>query len=207
MNLPIKDKHGNSYLSYSAINTFLKDREQFIKTYILKEPFIGNAYTNFGSKVGKAIELNDYSTFKPSEQEILTSLKRFDEFEKRIMLNFDSFYLVGYMDSNTFDLTKITDYKTGGAGKEFQYSQFDYIQMCYYALGIRQETGIQVKEATVQFIRRGGNHKTGLFVANEKPIEIPIDLSEDRLKFVYWNTIKVAKEIEIFYENYLHTRK
>jgi len=54
IDLPIKDKNGNSYLSYSAINSFLKDRESFIKTYILKEPFVPNEYTEFGVKVGKS---------------------------------------------------------------------------------------------------------------------------------------------------------
>ena len=203
MNLPSKDKYGNSYLSYSQISTFLKDKEQFLKTYILKEPFTGNEYTEFGSKVGKALETNDYSLFNETEKETLNKLTRLDLFEQRIMINYDSFYLVGYVDTCSSDLTKIIDYKTGGVGKEFQYSNSDYTQLCYYALGIRQETGINVKSASVEFIRRKGNLKTGLKVADEDPIKIKIDLSENRLKCVYWGTIKVAKDIETYYLNYL----
>lgn len=203
MNLPSKDKNGKSYLSYSAINSYLKDRNQFIRTYILKEPFEGNAYTDFGSRVGKAIEINDFSTFKKSEVKVLNTVKRLDEFERKIFLDFDSFYMVGYIDSNTFDLTKITDYKTGGIGKHFQYYSLDYVQMCYYALGIKQETGIKVKEATVQFIHRKGTPKSGLFVDDKCIIEIQTDISEERLKSVYWTTIKIAKEIELFYLDYI----
>lgn len=203
MNLPSKDKNGKSYLSYSAINSYLKDRNQFVKTYILKEPFEGNAYTNFGSRVGKAIETNDFSLFKKSEIKILNSVKRLDEFERKVFLDFDSFYMIGFIDSNTFDLTKITDYKTGGTGKHIQYYSSDYVQMCYYALAIKQETGIKVKEATVQFVHRGGTLKSGLFVDDKPIIEIKTDVSDERLKNVYWTTIKIAKEIELFYLDYI----
>lgn len=202
MNLPSKDKNGNPYLSYSQINTFIKDRDQFIKSYILKEPFKGNEYTDFGSKVGRALELGNYDSFKKSEIDTLSKVTRLDLFEHPIKINYDSFYLVGYIDSCSLDLTKIIDYKTGGVGKEFQYSSEDYIQMCYYALGIKQETGISVKDASVEFIRRKGSISSGLYVASEDPIKIKLDVSENRLKTVYWWTIKIAKEIENFYTNY-----
>ena len=205
MNLPSKDKNGIPYLSYSQISLFLKDKEQFIKTYILKEPFSGNEYTEFGSRVGKALELNDYSSFSELEQQTLKQVTRLDLFEQKIIINYDSFYLIGYIDTCSFDLTKIIDYKTGGIGKYQQYLLPDYTQLCYYALGIRQETGIKVKEANVEFILRTGNLKTGLKVSDSLPLSLKIDISEDRLKTVYYSTIRVAKEIEKFYESYLLT--
>jgi hypothetical protein len=207
MDLPSKDKYGNSYLSYSQINTFLKDKDQFIKTYILKEPFIGNEYTEFGSKVGKALELDDYSNFIESEINTLKKVTRLDLFEQRILINYDSFYLIGYLDTCSNDLTKIIDYKTGGYQKEFQYSDPDYVQLCYYAIGIKQETGIVVKDASVEFIRRSGNLKNGLLVSNEDPIKIPVDVSEKRLSNVYYTTIKIAKDIEAFYLDYVKNVK
>lgn len=203
MNLPSKDKNGNSYLSYSCISSFYKDKDQFIKTYILKEPFLGNEYTEFGSKVGKALETDNYEGFDNSEVEVLKSVTRLDLFEQRININFDSFYFVGYLDSCNNDMTKIIDYKTGGVGKHNNYTGLDYTQLCYYALGIRQETGVKVKEASVEFITRSGSISKGFKVSNTPIIRIDIDLSEERLKYVYWNTIKIAKEIETFYNNYL----
>lgn len=207
MNLPTKDKNGKSYLSYSAINSFLKDRQQFVKSYILKEPFVGNEYTDFGNKVGKALEVNDYSNFTEPEKTVLQSVTRLDLFEQKIILNYDSFYLIGYIDTCSSELTQIIDYKTGGKNKHLQYQFPDYNQMIYYALGIRQETGIQVKSASVEFIERSGNLKTGFSVSTNPVVKIPIDLSEGKLKQVYWETINIAKQIEIFYEDYLNSQK
>lgn len=204
MNLPRKDKEGKSYLSYSQISLFQKDREEYKKQYILNEPFTGNEYTDFGSKVGKALELNDFSQgFTQSEQGTLKRVPRLDQFEKEIKVNYGDhgFYVVGYIDTCTNEYDRIMDYKTGGKNKELQYSLPDYTQLCYYALGLRQQYGVTPASAQVCFIRRGGNAFKGeeLFVVAEKPILIEVDITIDRLKKVYWNTIKIAKEIEQFY--------
>ena len=74
--------------------------------------------------------------------------------------------------------------------------------MPYYALSIRQQEQIHVKTASVIFIKRTKELK----IANDPPLIIPIDISEQRLKQVYYDTIKIAKEIELFYENYLHNQ-
>jgi len=205
MNLPSKDKYGNNYLSYSQIQTFKRSEEDYYNQYILKVPFKGNEYTDFGSKVGEALKLNDYSKFTNKEAKILKQVTRLNEFERCIRIMYDGFYLIGYIDSNSEDLTQIIDYKTGGARKEFEYQKPNYNQLQIYALGIRQETGIRVKDASVEFIRRGGNAFKGdkLYVKDEPPIVIYQDLSEKRLKHVYWDILSTAKEIERFYNNNL----
>ncbi len=205
INLPTKDKFGNSYLSYSQISTFLKSKEDYYKRYILKEPFVSNKYIDFGNKVGKALQENDYSLFMKREKEVLNKVTRLDIFERKTILNYDDFYIIGFIDTCSEDLTKIIDYKTGGLKKEFDYVSEDYNQLVYYALSLRQETGVNVNEASVEFIRRKGNAFRGeaLTVADEEPIKIEIDLNENRLKKVYYETIKIAKEIELFYVNKL----
>jgi len=67
---------------------------------------------------------------------------------------------------------------------------------------LRQETGVTPIEAKVEFIRRSGNAFRGekLRVANENPISIEIDICYERLRQVYWDTLKTAKEIEQFYK-------
>jgi len=205
MNLPTKDRYGNQYLSYSQISCFLKSTEQYLKTYILKEPFIGNEYIDFGSNVGKSLELNDFSNFSESEKYILTKVTRLDLFERKTILKYDDFYIIGFIDTCSNDLSRIIDYKTGGIGKEFEYMKDEYTQLIYYALSIKQEIGIIPKSASVEFITRQGNLYRGekLTVANKEPILIDIDLSESRLKQVYWNTINIAKEISEFYKKHL----
>ena len=204
MNLPKKDKHGVSILSYSQIATFKKSKADFYDRYILQKPFEGNEYTYFGLKVGEALEKNDFSLFSDPEKTILKQVTRLHEFERSVFLEYKDhgFYLVGYIDTISEDFTRIIDYKTGGLGKEKQYSDTEYNQLHIYALAIKQDLGLDVKDASVEFIRRGGNAYRGqkLFVKDEKPIVIPQDLSEERLKHVYWDILKTAKEIEKFYK-------
>lgn len=201
MNLPIKDRNGIPYLSYSQINMFLNDKKSFYNTYILNKPFVSNKYIDFGSKVGKCIQENNYSVFTKNEQNVLNKVIRYDLFERKILLNFDGFYLKGYIDSCSLDLKIITDYKTGGQGKDCKYRDLDYTQLCYYALGIKQETGISVDAATVQFITREGGYNKRLKISEVDPISIDIDISDSRLDYVYYNTIKIALEIQSFYES------
>ena len=206
MNLPKKDKNGVGRLSYSQISLFKRSKSEYYESYIQGKPFEGNAYTDFGSKVGEALEHNDFSSFKKDEQETLKKVKRLDEFEREVRLNYEGFYVLGFIDSNKKDFTEIIDYKTGGLKKEFQYSKPDYNQLCLYALSLRQETGITPVEASVEFIRRKGNAFRGqALTVGDEVISIPVDISLERLKSVYWETLNVAKEIEQFYkENMLN---
>lgn len=206
MNLPKKDKNGVGRLSYSQISLFKRSKSEYYESYIQGKPFEGNAYTDFGSKVGEALEHNDFSSFKKDEQETLKKVKRLDEFEREVRLNYEGFYVLGFIDSNKKDFTEIIDYKTGGLKKEFQYSKPDYNQLCLYALSLRQETGITPVEASVEFIRRKGNAFRGqALTVGDEVISIPVDISLERLKRVYWDTLNVAKEIEQFYkENMLN---
>tara|TARA_R110000803_G_scaffold12771_1_gene36432 strand:+ start:84 stop:704 length:621 start_codon:yes stop_codon:yes gene_type:complete len=206
MNLPRKDKDGISRLSYSQISLFKRSKSEYYESYIEGKPFEGNEYTDFGSKVGEALEHNDFSSFKKDEQETLKKVKRLDEFEREVRLNYEGFYVLGFIDSNKSDFTEIIDYKTGGLKKEFQYSKPDYNQLCLYALSLRQETGITPLEASVEFIRRKGNAFRGqALTVGDEVISIPVDISLERLKSVYWDTLNVAKEIEQFYkENMLN---
>jgi len=200
MNLQRKDKEGISRLSYSQIGLFKRSKKEYYENYILGKKFEGNEYTDFGSKVGEALEHHDFSKFKPTEQETLKNLKRLDEFEREVRLNYEGFYVLGFIDSNKSNLTEIIDYKTGGVKKEFQYAEQDYTQLCLYALSLRQETGITPSLASVEFIRRKGNAFRGqALTVGDEVISIPVDISLERLKTVYWDTLNAAKQIEKFY--------
>lgn len=201
LNLPSKDKNGNCFLSYSQISLFLKNKEDYYKRYILREKFEGNEYIDFGVKVGKALQENEFSRFNKKESEILSKVTRLDIFERKTILNYEDFYVIGFIDSCSNDLSEIIDYKTGGKKKEFEYMKPEYNQLHYYALSIKQETGILPKKASVEFIRREGNlyRNQYLKVAIEDPIKINIELSNEVLKYVYNETKKIAKDIATFY--------
>jgi len=201
MNLPKKDTFGNNVLSYSQMATFKRDRVEYFNRYILKKPFISNKYIKFGSKVGGALEKNDFELFTKNERAVLSKITRLDQFERRIILRFDDFYVIGFMDTNSLDLTRIIDYKTGGKNKEKQYEGIEYNQLQVYALAIHQETGINVQDASVEFIRRKGNAFRGepLMVDNEEPIVIKQDVSTARLDDVKEDIIRTANDISDFY--------
>lgn len=202
MILPKTTKNGVGRLSYSQISCFKKSREDYYNRYILKEPFVTNDYIKFGSKVGNALEKGDFSKFDGLERSILKRIPRLDLFERRTVLNYEGFSIFGFIDTCSNDLTEIIDYKTGGKNKEFQYSEKEYDQLHLYALSLRQETGVTPSKASVQFIRRSGNAFKGepLKVDLELPIKINVDISLDRLKEVYHDTLETAKQIEQFYK-------
>jgi hypothetical protein len=202
MDLPKKDKYGNSYVSYSQLSTFKNSQKDYYERYILNKPFEGNEYTDFGSKVGEALEKNNFDLFDDKEKETLNKVTRLDEFERKCVLKYEGFYVLGFIDTNSFDLSEIIDYKTGGKKKEFQYLKDDYHQLHLYALALRQETGITPTKASVEFIRRTGNAFKGekLRVGNEL-IKTEINISIKNLTRVYWETLRTVKEINRFYKS------
>jgi len=200
MDLPKKDKNGIGYLSYSQISLFKKSKEDYYDQYILNKPFIGNEYTEFGKRVESAIESCDYSGFSKCEADVLKNVTRLDLFQRMTILRYEGFYVIGYADTVSENLLLIIDYKTGGHGKHKQYELSTYDQLAYYALAIRQETGITPNSARVEFITRAQSPKGKTFcVAQIPPIIINVDISIDKLKQVYHDTKSTAKQIEEFY--------
>jgi len=200
LRLPRKDKEGKAYISYSQMNKFQTDIDGFVETYIEGKPWEGNAYTDFGSKVGGSLEYNDFSKFAPREQRVLKKVERLDVFEREIKLKYNGFYVKGFIDTMTYDFKRIVDYKTGGKKKEFQYQEEDYKQLHLYALALKQETGVLPEVAQVIFMRREGNAFKGekLSVAAEDPLTLDVDISIDRLLEVHQYTEHVAHEMEAF---------
>ena len=201
MDLPKKDRYGNSYVSYSQLSTFRNNINDYHKKYILNEPFKGNEYTDFGSKVGEALEKNNFTLFDEKERETLKKVTRLDEFERKCVLKYDGFYLLGFIDTNSFDLKEIIDYKTGGKKKEFQYLKDDYHQLHLYALALRQETGVTPTKASVEFIRRVGNIYRGQqLMVGDEVISIDVDFNHNILNEVYSDIYRTAIEISDFYK-------
>ena len=202
--LPRTDSKGNSYISYSQISTFLYNQADYYHNYVLGKRFEGNVYTEFGSKVGGALEVNDFANFEPQEQNTLSQVVRLDEFEREVRLQYKGFYLLGFIDTNLLSLERIIDYKTGKHGNESKYANDSYTQIALYALALRQETGITSAIGPVNFIQRDGNPGIGepLMVAPVTPLMVDVDISEARLKQVYWDTLTIAHRMSAFWEKY-----
>lgn len=164
--LPKKDEEGKYYLSYSQYTKWLDNNRNYIRRYFFGEKEEGNAYFDFGHKVGEALENNDFSAFETErEVKLMKSIPRYDEFERKIKLDMGWFYVVGYIDTNNVEqkgkkkglVTKIADYKTGEMKQEALYKSKDYKQLHIYAEAINQEQGCLPEQIDVFLIERLGN--------------------------------------------------
>lgn len=201
MDLPKKDKNGISRLSYSQISTFINNKNEYYRRYIEKRPFITNQFIEFGSKVGYALERNDFSLFEKQEINVLKKVTRLDLFEEFTVLEMDGFNVYGYIDTCSNDFKKIIDYKTGKIGNENKYMSDSYIQLQIYALSIMQQKNVLVDKASVEFITREGNpfRKEHLKVSKEDIKVVNVDVSEVKLIETKILIQKIASEIESFY--------
>ena len=212
--LPKTDKvTGIPYLSYSQISTWKKSKRDYIRQYFFGEDFSGMSdYMDFGSKVGNALEKNDFSEFTKEEQKFLKTIPRYDQFEREINLQMDGYFVKGFIDTNTTENTekgelvkKIADYKTGEIEKkESEYASDDYIQLDIYAASIQQETGVLPEEVSVFLIDRTGNAFKGEPLRlGERYITITKKVDDKRVKAVMNEVNKIAQEISEYYQVFL----
>lgn len=198
--LPRTDKNGDFYISYSQHSKWKKNKKDYIKSYFLGERFEGNAYTDFGSMIGEALENDDFSAFTAKEKKVLKRVTRLDEFEREIKLDMGDFYVMGFIDSNDKDLKILIDYKTGDMNKVAVYEADDYDQLGIYAAAIEQETGKLPEQAYVELIERVGNAFKGEdLVLGTEIAQIPQDISPKKIKEIKEDVLKVAGEISDFY--------
>jgi len=204
LNLPRRDKEGLPYLSYSQYTTWKKSKRDYMRQYFLGFRFKGNAYTEFGTKVGEALENNDFSEFTNKEAKFLKTVPRYDVFEYEVKLPMDGFYILGYIDTLSQDNKKIADYKTGSvATKEAEYASEDYHQLHIYAGGIKHDFGKLPEQADVYLIDRKGNaFMNEDLVLGEEYKTVPKNIEQSEVDFVLAKVQKAAEEISKYYTLY-----
>ena len=214
--LPKSNDEGVPYVSYSQLSTWKRSKRDYIRQYFLGERFVGNAYTEMGSKVGEALENNDFSEFTLTEQEFLKTVPRYDQFERKINLQMEGFIVVGYIDSNTLShktkggnkvevVDKILDYKTGDVSKKrAEYEDDKYTQLDIYAAAMQQETGYLPTDVKVILIDRTGNAFKGEELKLGKEfITITKNVTQERVDKVLKEVQEIAEEISAYYKLYL----
>lgn len=190
---------------------WIKSKRDYIREYFLgdkeNKDFL-KPYGDFGTKVGEALENNDFSGFNEEESDFLKTLPRYDEFERKITLNLDGFYMTGYIDSSTMPkdyVEHILDYKTGQIEKRKpEYEDDKYIQLEIYAAALEQEFGTLPKTAKVVLIDRLGNAFKGeKLVLGDNFITITKNISRERIDQVKKQLQETAEEISEYYQTYL----
>lgn len=193
------------YLSYSQISSYLKYKKDYYSSYFYGTPFTGNAYTEFGSRIGEALENEDFSKFTEKEQEFLKTIPRGDEFEREINLKLSNgVYVTGFIDTNKSCLTWLLDYKTGTEGKIGEYNNpMKYIQIPLYAGAIEQETEVIPKDCGVILIDRKGNAFANeeLTLGNEFwhiPLKVGREEVDNAIRMATEASESISREYEMF---------
>lgn len=203
-----KQKDGRYLISYSQINSFLTNKKEYFKSYFYNQPIEFTAYIDFGGAVGKALETNDFSGFSKAEQKTLKKVPRLDEFERKINYKYDEFDVIGFIDTNTKDLSHTIDYKTGSKAKIKDYQSAKYIQPYIYSLGLQQEHGVTPEQTNVILIERIGNaYKGEPLVVGEEIWNIPLEISKVKLEYAKDLVYKTATEISNYYKTFLKLNK
>ena len=100
------------YLSYSAISLWLRDKDAYRARYYENEPFISTPYTDFGNKVGKALEIGELF------DDTLKKVPRNPVMEKKLVVDIGGVPFLGYLDSFDPINLEVLEYKTGIISKE-----------------------------------------------------------------------------------------
>ena len=103
MIFPKLNKQGKPTISWSMINLFYQDSFEWWARYVIKKPFEANKWTDFGSKVGEALEHNNFDSFSNLEKVVLAKVERLDKFEEKVVLDLGDFEVVGFIDSASSD--------------------------------------------------------------------------------------------------------
>lgn len=213
--LPRLDKDGNHYISYSQLNTWKRSKREYMRQYFWGEGFEGNAYTDFGTLVGEALENGDFSEFTNKEKKFLKTIPRYGEYEREIRLEMKGFYVKGFIDTSTPPndhlgslspwVESIADYKTGDVvKKKAEYESESYIQVDLYAAAMRQQFGKLPSSACVYLINRTGNAFQGDdLLLGDKFITIHKLITNDKADQVLEEVQTIAEEISAYYEVFL----
>lgn len=203
--LPKKDKKtGKQMVSYSQLSCYKESFRNYVRRYFFTEKFTGNYYTDFGNKVGTALEKDDYSAFTKPEQTTLKKVTRYDDFERRIEWHFEEFFVLGFIDTSTSIPTKIGDYKTGDPDKvTIKYESEGYQQLEIYSRAIEQETGKLPEEAHVFIIERIGNPYKEDLKVGKRIVVVTKNITPERIEEVKQEVLKIVKEISDYYKVFL----
>ena len=212
--LPRLDKDGNHYISYSQLNTWKRSKREYIRQYFWGEGFEGNAYTDFGTLVGEALENGDFSEFNAEEQKFLETIPRYGEYEREIKLEMKGFYVKGFIDTSSKPkdynklgehVRRIADYKTGDVvKKKAEYEADTYTQVDIYAAAMRQQFGVLPDSCSVYLIHRTGNaFQSEDLKLGSKFIKIDKPINDKKADKVLAEVQSIAEEISAYYQVFL----
>ena len=99
------------YLSYSAMELWMRDKEAYRLRYYLGEPYFSTPYTEFGNVIGQALE--DRNWDHPALAPVKGKVPQQTHPEHKIKVEIDGVPIFGMLDDFNLETKFIEEYKTG----------------------------------------------------------------------------------------------
>ena len=104
------------YLSYSAMDLWSRDPQEYRKRYYLGEPYFSTPYTEFGNIVGGALENREWD--HPVLAPVRGKVPQGTHPEHKIEVEIRGVPIMGYLDDFHLQTFAIEEYKTGIRDKD-----------------------------------------------------------------------------------------
>lgn len=104
------------YLSYSALDLWCRDQNEYRKRYYLGEPYFSTPYTEFGNVIGEALEKRDWD--HPQLAPVRGKVPQGTHPEHKIEVEICGVPIMGYLDDFHLQTFAIEEYKTGIRDKD-----------------------------------------------------------------------------------------
>jgi hypothetical protein len=131
------------YLSYSAMELWLRDKQAYRLRYYLKEPYFSTPYTEFGNEVGGALE--DRNWDHPVLAPVKGKVPQQTHPEHKLLVEIEGVPVLGFLDDFNLETKAIEEYKTGirnnGKAPWDRVKVRKHKQLPLYSLLVREEYG------------------------------------------------------------------
>lgn len=131
------------YLSYSAIDLWLRDPDGYRKRYYLNEPYFSTPYTEFGNEVGGALERREWD--HPVLIPVVGKVPQGTHPEHKMEVEINGVPTLGFLDDFTLENKAIEEYKTGirnkGKAPWDRVKVRKHKQLTLYTLMVREKYG------------------------------------------------------------------
>lgn len=195
------------YLSYSAINTFLTNPNDFRKRYYENKQLPITPELIFGKKIGEMLEHGDES---------LAHIKHGDKPEYELSFEVDTVPILGYIDSLRTEDGYIFEFKTGKTPWT-QGRVEKHLQLDIYSLGLEMTTGKVNDECMLIWMEtervnrpQGGRIMPGQeydIQFTGKVREFTRVITKEDRERAYDTIVKVAQDISEDYTDWLSTQE
>lgn len=170
------------YLSYSAMELWLRDKAAYRQRYYEGEPYFSTPYTDFGNEIGGALE--DRNWDHPAIAPVKGKVPQLTSPEHKLEVEIGGVPILGFLDDFDPETLAILEYKTGikskgGAAPWDRLKVRKHKQLPIYCMLVRKKYGsynpdiklvwMETKWSTIEKTRKFGSKE---FVTQEPGLKL-----------------------------------